>query len=289
MIVYFEGADGVGKSTQLAAMRREFGGAEFGDAGRGVGGAGGGGGFGGAIFTAEPGATALGARLRGMLLGESGANSNLNGGGGNLGDNAPNSNLGGGGNCGENLSAIEIKSPRAEALLFLADRAEHFDSVLRLGARRAKSSGEKSSNSNLSANFCGGANSNLGENRGENRGANSCGERLVFSDRGFVSGIAYALANGGDFDELLALNKFALDGYLGDKFVLLLGDEALFAARLKTRANADKIERRGLAYLLKVQDEMLRVLRAIDADFIALDAGLPAAKITAQIVEFIKH
>ncbi len=81
--VVFEGGEGAGKSTQAAILARRS----------------------GALLTRQPGATALGARLRELLLEGAGAE---------LGD-------------------------RAEALLMAADRAQHVDEVVRptLDAGRA--------------------------------------------------------------------------------------------------------------------------------------------------------
>ena len=70
----------------------------------------------------------------------------------------------------EILLSDSLSSKRAELLLFLADRAEHYEEV-------------------------------VAPNK----------DKVLISDRGFLSGIGYALANGDfDFDELVELNKFAL-------------------------------------------------------------------------------
>ena len=87
-----------------------------------------------AIFTKEPGGTTLGDSLREILLHGS------------------------------------IKSKYAEILLFLADRAEHFDEIIKI---------------------------NL--------------DKDIFSDRGFISGIAYAMNYVDDIDILINFNKFALN------------------------------------------------------------------------------
>ena len=78
MYVVFEGIDGVGKSTQIELLKREFK---------------------DTVFSFEPGATKLGVHLRELLLEKS-----------------------------------EKFSKRAEILLFLADRAEHFEQVLQKNA-----------------------------------------------------------------------------------------------------------------------------------------------------------
>ena len=131
----------------------------------------------------------------------------------------------GGTQLGENLREILLSSSikigkRAEILLFLADRAEHFEKLIQ---------------------------PNLG--------------RLILSDRGFISGIAYALANDEDLDEniLLELNKFALNDKFADKIIFFEASSELINSRLKSRGTSDKIEARGLEYLLKVQSLMKQI------------------------------
>ena len=109
----------------------------------------------------------------------------------------------------EILLTDSLSSKRAELLLFLADRAEHYQEVIK-------------------------ANRN----------------KVVVSDRGFISGIGYALANDDfDFDELVRLNKFALEDHFPDKIVLFLTDMETLKARTSAKT-LDGIELRGLEYLL---------------------------------------
>ncbi|HHD74998.1 MAG TPA: dTMP kinase, partial [Nitratifractor sp.] len=79
----------------------------------------------------------------------------------------------------ELLLHTKITSSRAELLLFLADRAEHYSEVI---------------------------------------APNS--DKLIVSDRGFLSGVAYALEAGFDLDFLIELNRFALMECLPQKIVL---------------------------------------------------------------------
>jgi dTMP kinase len=190
LYILLEGIDGVGKSTQINALRNFFP---------------------NSIITKEPGGSPLGEVLRDILL----MKNNI--------------------------------SKRAEILLFLADRAEHFSKV-------------------ISPNL----------------------DKLILSDRGFISGIAYALANENlSFDELIWLNKFALQNTLPNKIVLFYADEKTLKNRLISRINIDSIENRGFEYLLKVQDIMKDILQNLKLNHIIINANESERKITNLIKDFI--
>ena len=157
----------------------------------------------------------------------------------------------GGTKLGENLREILLKGndldKRAEILLFLADRAEHFGKIIK---------------------------PNL--------------DKMILSDRGFVSGMAYALAGGNfSFEELLSLNKFALQGNFPQKIVFFKADENTLRSRLGSRAQMDGIEARGFGYLLRVQDAMEEILQKLGVRYVAIDAAWDEEKITNLIKEFI--
>ena len=157
----------------------------------------------------------------------------------------------GGTKLGENLREILLKEngldKRAEILLFLADRAEHFGKIIK---------------------------PNL--------------DKMILSDRGFVSGMAYALAGGNfSFEELLSLNKFALQGNFPQKIVFFKADESTLRSRLGSRAQMDGIEARGFVYLLRVQDAMEEILQKLDVRYVTIDAAMNEEKITNLIKEFI--
>ncbi len=157
----------------------------------------------------------------------------------------------GGTKLGENLREILLKEndldKRAEILLFLADRAEHSGKIIKPNS-----------------------------------------DKMILSDRGFVSGMAYALAGGNfSFEELLSLNKFALQGNFPQKIVFFKADESTLRSRLGSRAQMDGIEARGFSYLLRVQDAMEEILQKLDVRYVTIDAALDEEKITNLIKEFI--
>ena len=157
----------------------------------------------------------------------------------------------GGTKLGENLREILLKEndrdKRAEILLFLADRAEHSGKIIKPNS-----------------------------------------DKMILSDRGFVSGMAYALAGGNfSFEELLSLNKFALQGNFPQKIVFFKADESTLRSRLGSRTQMDGIEARGFAYLLRVQDAMEEILQKLDVRYVTIDAAWDEEKITNLIKEFI--
>ena len=171
-----------------------------------------------ALITHEPGGTKLGWKLREILLGKN-----------------------------------EL-SKEAEILLFLADRAEHYDKV-------------------------------ISKNQ----------DKIILSDRGFVSGVAYAMANecreGKASDKaymqkLLEFNKFALRSKFPDKIVFFEASLELLNSRVFSRG-LDNIESRGAQYLLSVQECMKRVLSSLDIEILNVNASDDIDKITNLIKEFI--
>lgn len=163
--------------------------------------------------TKEPGGTSLGVKLRDILL-----------------------------NSDENLAC------NTELLLFLADRAEHYEKVVK-------------------------------EARKDN---------ILISDRGFISGIAYALANHPNLNEelLIRMNAFALNEALPEKIVLFMTNATLIEDRLGNKKR-DTIEKRGIEYLLHVQDLMLHITKKLGISVLQVDAKSAKEEIYRQIEEFI--
>jgi len=147
----------------------------------------------------------------------------------------------------EILLADTLSSKRAELLLFLADRAEHYQEVIK---------------------------------------ANK--DKIVVSDRGFISGIGYALANDDfDFDELVRLNKFALEDHFPDKIILFLTDMETLKARTSAKT-LDGIELRGLEYLLSVQEHMKESIIRLGIPHLFIDATDSIENIHQSILTYLK-
>jgi len=163
------------------------------------------------IVTHEPGGTAFGKQAREILLSDS------------------------------------LASKRAELLLFLADRAEHYEEIVEPNK-----------------------------------------DKTVISDRGFLSGIGYALANGDfDFNELVALNKFALKEHFPDKVILFLTNMDTLTQRTSEK-ELDGIELRGLEYLITVQNKMQESLEKLDIDYLEVDATESIENIHQKILTYLE-
>lgn len=147
----------------------------------------------------------------------------------------------------EILLADTLASKRAELLLFLADRAEHYHEVITPNK-----------------------------------------DKVLISDRGFLSGIGYALANGDfDFDELVSLNKFALEGHFPDKVILFLTDMKTLEDRTSAKT-LDGIELRGLEYLLTVQEHMKQSILKLGIPHLFVDATDDIENIHQTILTYLK-
>ena len=138
-------------------------------------------------------------------------------------------------------------SPICEMFLFLADRNEHFEKVIK---------------------------PNL--------------DRLIISDRGFISAIAYAYVKTNlSIDRLLELNLIALEKRLPKKIIFFKITKDELDKRMHTK-ELDSIENRGVDYLLKVQEIMEKVIKKVSIPYITIDASLEKEIINKKIVEFIK-
>jgi dTMP kinase len=172
----------------------------------------------GARLTHEPGATPLGVSLRGLLL-------------------APDA---------------PSPSPRAEALLMAADRAEHVALVV----EPALAAGE-----------------------------------WVVSDRYAGSTIAYqGYGRGLPVAELARLSAWASGGLAADLSVLVDVSVETAADRLAgLPGRADRMERLGANFAARVRDGFLAQAEEDPAHWVVVDGSRPAGAITAHIVEAVRR
>lgn len=166
-----------------------------------------------ALVTKEPGATPLGSKIRSIVL------------------------------------DAQAKSKKAEFLLFLADRAEHIEQVIKPNLHK----------------------------------------KMIISDRSAVSGVAYALVQKTILpSELVAMNNFATDSLYPKKVFLLKLTPQELQYRLSQK-ELDGIELRGIEYLLQIQDAIIEAAKLLNIELIEIDATLPVEIITDMLLQHIKR
>jgi dTMP kinase len=194
VFVVFEGGEGAGKSTQVTRLA-----AALTSQGRDI------------VVTREPGATDVGARIRGLVL--------------DKGD-AP--------------------SPRAEALLYAADRAHHVATVVRPALARGA---------------------------------------VVISDRYVDSSLAYQGAGRTlPVQEISWLSSWATGGLKPDLVVLLDVDPGVGLGRVDSRgAGADRLESESQSFHERVRYAFLDLAAADPKRYLVLDASRTAEEISAAV------
>ncbi|WP_412740985.1 dTMP kinase [Krasilnikovia sp. MM14-A1259] len=194
VFVVFEGGEGAGKSTQverLAETLRET--------GREV------------VVTREPGATDIGARIRGLVL-----------------------------------NSADAPSPRAEALLYAADRAHHVATVVRPALARGA---------------------------------------VVISDRYVDSSLAYQGAGRTlPVQEISWLSSWATGGLKPDLVVLLDVDPSIGLGRVDTRGlGVDRLESESRAFHDRVRYAFLDLAAADPKRYLVLDAARAPGEIADAV------
>ncbi|WP_262283301.1 dTMP kinase [Micromonospora sp. MA102] len=202
LFVVFEGGEGAGKSTQLAALADRLR-----EQGRDV------------VVTREPGATGIGERIRSLVLETSG-------------DEAP--------------------SPRAEALLYAADRAHHVATVVRPALIRGA---------------------------------------VVISDRYVDSSLAYQGAGRTlPVQEVSWLSSWATGGLKPDLVVLLDVDPHTGRSRVDSRSQGtDRLEAESLPFHERVRYAFLDLAAADPKRYLVLDASRPAEEIAAAVARRVEE
>ncbi|PSL05453.1 dTMP kinase [Haloactinopolyspora alba] len=135
--------------------------------------------------------------------------------------------------------------PRAEALLFAADRADHVASVVRPALRRGA---------------------------------------VVLVDRYVDSSVAYqGVGRGLGVDEVATISEFATAGLQPDLTVLLDIDEPTRRARVERQGHADRIEREPGELHEQVRRAFLARAAAAPERYLVVDAGRAEDVVAAEI------
>ena len=116
-------------------------------------------------------------------------------------------------------------------------------------------------------------------------------DKIVISDRGFLSGIAYAKT--APLEIAISLNIMALNGAMPDKIIILELSKEELEYRLSQKEQ-DSIEKRGSGYLLEIQQRMIDAINMINSmgqvkiDLLRVDAKQPIETIATQIEQFLE-
>ncbi|MBO4159921.1 MULTISPECIES: dTMP kinase [Micromonospora] len=202
LFVVFEGGEGAGKSTQLETLATRLR-----EQGRDV------------VVTREPGATAVGERIRALVLEDSGA---------------------------------DAPSPRAEALLYAADRAHHVATVVRPALIRGA---------------------------------------VVISDRYVDSSLAYQGAGRTlPVDEVSWLSSWATGGLKPDLVVLLDVDPRTGLSRAAARnRGTDRLEAESVAFHERVRYAFLDLAANDPKRYLVLDGARPVDEIARLVARRVQE
>ena len=163
----------------------------------------------GVLVTREPGGTDLGAEIRRLLLD-----------GGHV-------------------------DPRAEALLYAADRAHHVATLVRPALERGA---------------------------------------VVVSDRYLDSSVAYqGAARSLGAEDVRSLSLWATGGLLPDRTILLDADPALADRRTGGRGGRDRLERESDAFRAALREQFLALADAEPERIVVIDAARPVEAVTAAV------
>jgi len=116
--------------------------------------------------------------------------------------------------------------------------------------------------------------------------------KLIISDRGFLSGIAYAKTF--PIETTIDLNLLALEDSLPKKIIILRLSKEELEYRLSQKEQ-DSIEKRGSQYLLDIQSRMIEAIEIVNSkldqkiETLIIDASSSIEEIALQIENFIEN
>jgi len=117
-------------------------------------------------------------------------------------------------------------------------------------------------------------------------------DEIIISDRGFLSGIAYAKT--APIEIAISLNIMALNGAMPDKIIILELSKEELEFRLSQKEQ-DSIEQRGSKYLLDIQSRMVEAINMINTmgskqiELLIIDAKKPIDTIASEIQNFLEQ
>jgi dTMP kinase len=113
--------------------------------------------------------------------------------------------------------------------------------------------------------------------------------KLIISDRSAISGVAYALVSKEiSKKDLVALNDFATSKIYPDFAFLLKLTPKELTYRLSQKT-LDGIEKRGIDYLLDIQEAIIEAAKLLNIKLIEIDATKSIDEISKEIVSYINE
>jgi len=109
----------------------------------------------------------------------------------------------------------------------------------------------------------------------------------IISDRSLISGIAYGLEFFG-MEELSLFNSFATDKIYPDLVIILKVDRNTLEKRLAQKSH-DNIEKRGIDYLLSIQENLFYTCEYLNINTLIIDANLSIEEIHKRIIEYVQN
>ena len=112
-------------------------------------------------------------------------------------------------------------------------------------------------------------------------------DKTIISDRSLISGISYGLEFFG-MENLSLFNAFATDKIYPDLVIILKLDRNTLEKRLALKTH-DNIEKRGIDYLLSIQDNLIYSCEYLNIQTLIIDAKLPIKTIHTRILEYVAN
>ena len=112
-------------------------------------------------------------------------------------------------------------------------------------------------------------------------------DKTILSDRSLVSNISYGMTNGFSYELLKQLNLFATKRVLPNMVFLFKLDKITLRNRLSLKPH-DSIEKRGLEYLLQVQDNLIYVTKKLQLNHHIIDASQDIETIHNEIIKVLQ-
>jgi dTMP kinase len=111
-------------------------------------------------------------------------------------------------------------------------------------------------------------------------------DKMIISDRSLISGIAYGLEFF-NLEDLAHFNAFATDKIYPDLVIILKLNRDTLEKRLSSKTH-DNIEKRGIDYLLSIQDNLIYTCEYLNINTLIIDASKSIEDIHKKIKNMLQ-